>query len=97
MHNIGIYCIYLLIANIFSLIGVIMMWRLEKIGIFIYTIAELSTHFFHVDLGLPEQESNSYMGLIFGVLIDLVFIVMYFTNIKFMNKNNNNTFIQSGT
>src|SRR5688572_14933307 len=44
-HDFGMVCVYSLIANIFSLIGVIMMWRLEKIGFFIYAIAELATNF----------------------------------------------------
>ena len=94
MHNFGMLCVYMLIANIFSLIGVIMMWRLEKIGFFVYVIAELSTHFFKLDMG---EQSQSNAGLIFGIIIDLIFIGMYLVNLKYMNKKNNNTFIQSGS
>lgn len=97
MHSVGLYCVYLLIANVFSLIGVIMMWRLEKIGFIIYAIAELSTHFFRLDMGLNAEQKNTYAGLILGVTIDLAFIAMYFANIKYMNKKNNNTYSQSGS
>ena len=95
MHNFGMWCVYMIIATTFSLIGVIMMWRLEKIGFYIYVIAELSTHFFKLDVGNPE--SQSYSSLAFGMLIDLVFIFLYMRNLKYMNKKNNNTFIQSGS
>lgn len=41
-RQIGWFCVYGLLANIFSLIGVIMMWKLEKIGFYIYAVAELA-------------------------------------------------------
>lgn len=85
VHDFGMLCVYFLIANIFSLVGVIMMWRLEKIGFFIYAAAELSTHFFHLDMGM--QETKSYASTILGLLIDLAFIFMYYTNLKYMNRN----------
>lgn len=94
-HEFGMVCVYGLIATIFSLIGVIMMWRLEKIGFFIYAIAELSTNFFSMNMG--NDQEKSYVGTIFAIVIDLVFIILYFQNLKHMNKKNNNTFIQSGT
>ena len=72
------------------------MWRLEKIGFFIYVIAELSTNFLSLDIKGSEGTS-SMGGMIFSTVIDLVFIVMYFLNLKHMNKKNNNTFIQSGS
>jgi hypothetical protein len=85
-HAIGMVCIYGLIANIFSLTGVIMMWRYEKIGFFLYAIAELSSNFFSLDMDLGEQD-KSYGGTILSIIIDLVFIGMYFVNLKYMNKN----------
>jgi hypothetical protein len=94
-HKFGMMCVYCLIANIFSLVGVIMMWRLEKIGFFIYAIAELATNFFGMNLNTGEEKS--YGGQIFIIIIDLAFIVMYFLNLKYMNKKTNNTFIQSGS
>lgn len=95
-HEVGMICVYGLIATIFSLIGVIMMWRYEKIGFYLYAIAELSTNFFSLNLKTGEEE-KSYGGMIFFILIDLLFIAMYFVNLKYMNKQSNNTFIQSGS
>jgi len=94
IHSVGMWCVYILIATIFSLIGVIMMWRLEKIGFFVYAVAELSTNLFKLEMG---DSKNAYGGAIMGLIIDLVFIGMYFANLKYMNKKNGNTFIQSGT
>lgn len=94
-HQVGIICVYGLIANIFSLIGVIMMWKLEKMGFFLYAIAELATNFFSMNLDMGQQE-KSYGGMIFMILVDLVFITMYFVNLKYMVKNKNNDFVQSG-
>lgn len=95
-HEVGMICVYGLIANIFSLIGVIMMWRLEKMGFFLYAAAELVTNFFSLGLNMGEEE-RSYGGMIFMILVDLVFIALYFVNLKHMGKKNNNTFIQSGS
>lgn len=96
-YQFGMYCVYGLIATVFSLIGVIMMWRNEKIGFYLYVIAELSTNFFSLNIDMGEQE-KSYGGLIFSIVIDLIFIAMYFVNLKHMNKNTNtDTFVQSGS
>jgi len=84
-HQVGMTCIYNLIGNIVSLIGVIFMWRLNKIGFFIYTIAELAVNFFGMDVNSSEQLS-SHAGLIFMLLIDTVFIIMYAINLKHMGK-----------
>lgn len=94
LHNFGLICVYMLIATAFSLTGVIMMWRMEKMGFYIYVVAELSTHFFRMDSG--NQQETSYVGLIFGIAIDLIFIAMYFVNLKHMNKGNNTPLAESG-
>ena len=90
-HDFGMVCIYFLIANIFSLIGVIMMWRLQKAGFIIYAIAELVTNFFSIDTG----NEKSYGWMIFLILIDLAFIVMYFLNLKYMGKKRDTNTITS--
>ena len=84
-HEFGMTCVYNLIGNIVSLIGVIFMWRLNKIGFFIYAIAELAVNFFGVDVNTAEQ-SSSHAGLIFMFVIDTVFIVLYALNLKHMGK-----------
>jgi hypothetical protein len=82
-HEVGKLCLYNLFANIVSLIGVIMMWRLNKIGFFIYIAAELVTNFLGLNMGI-EGEAKSYGSIIFSVFIDLVFIIMYAINLKHM-------------
>jgi hypothetical protein len=82
-HEFGMICLYGLLATVFSLIGVIMMWRMDRVGFFIYSIAELSTNLFSMS---GETESRSYGGTIFMVLLDLVFIILYFTQVKFMKR-----------
>jgi hypothetical protein len=82
-HQVGMVSIYGLIANIFSLIGVIMMWRLDKIGFYLYVIAELGINFFSLNINTGE-EGPQYGSLIFSLLLDMVFIVMYYMNLKHM-------------
>lgn len=84
IHNVGMVCFYCLLANIVSLVGVIFMWRLEKTGFYIYAIAELSVNFFNVNV---EGAERSYAGLVLGIFLDLAFIVMYFVNLKYMNRS----------
>ena len=78
------FCLYAVIANIFTLIGAIMMWRMDKIGLIIYTVAELAMHFFTIEM--PGQNERSMGGLVFSVIIDLIFITLYFTQIKYFKK-----------
>lgn len=86
VHQFGMVCFYSLLTNIISLVGVILMWRLQKIGLIIYAIAEITSNFFSISLDANE-ETKSYSGLIFGIVIDLVFIGMYVANLKYMNRN----------
>ena len=83
-HDLGVSCAYNLIGNILSLIGVIMMWRLNKAGFFIYAFAELAVNFFGMDMNSSSGD-GSVSGKIFVIVIDLVFIVMYAVNLKYMN------------
>lgn len=87
-HEIGMWGLYLLILNIFSLVGAIMMWKLDKIGFFIYTVAELAANFIRLDLDIEGNDSG-YGGMIFFIVIDLIFIGMYFVNLNFINKSGN--------
>lgn len=85
-HEFGMLCIYSLILNIISLIGIIMMWRLNKIGFYIYVFAEITANFLSLNLNTGEQ-NQAYSGLVLPILIDLIFIGLYFMNLKHMNKN----------
>lgn len=84
-HAVGVYGIYALIANTLSLVGVILMWRLNKFGFFIYAVAEIAINFFSIDVAFGNQ-NKGYGGLIFSIFIDLAFIIMYAVNLKHMNK-----------
>ena len=79
-----------LFANIASLVGVIMMWRLNKIGFYIYAVAEFLTYFFGMNINGGASEGKSYGGTIFMIVLDLAFIAMYAVNLKYMNKSNPN-------
>lgn len=88
-HEVGLVCVYSLLSNIASLVGVILMWRLNKIGFFIYAVAELASNFFGAGMNFNGAETKSYGGLIFWIVVDIVFIIMYFLNLKHMNKPQN--------
>lgn len=87
IHEIGKISFICLLANIASLIGAIMMWRLNRIGFFIYAIAELATNFLGLDLNAGDGADKSYGMMIVTILIDIAFIVMYAIHLKYMNKN----------
>lgn len=84
-HEVGKLCLYNLLTNIASLVGVILMWRLNKIGFVIYIIAELATNFMGLDMNVEGADKSS-LSMIFSIAVDLVFIVMYALNLKYMNK-----------
>ena len=84
-HKVGKLCLYNLLTNIASLVGVILMWRLNKIGFVIYIIAELATNFMGLDMNVEGADKSS-LSMIFSIAVDFVFIVMYALNLKYMNK-----------
>lgn len=84
-HEVGKLCLYNLLTNIASLVGVILMWRLNKIGFFIYVVAELATNFMGLDMNIEGADKSS-LSMIFSIAVDLVFIVLYALNLKHMNK-----------
>lgn len=75
--------------NAASLVGAIMMWRLNKIGFFIYSVAELGVYLIGMNTVAQTEggQGGSIGGLVFKVIIDLAFIGMYAANLKAMNKN----------
>lgn len=87
MSEVSKVCFYFLLANIVSLIGVVMMWRMNRIGFFIYVVAELATNFFSLNVEIPNEQ-KSYMGLIFYLIIDIAFFMLYAMNLKPFRKSN---------
>jgi len=78
-------CVYNFGANALSLVGVIMMWRLNRTGFFIYAGAELAANFLALAVDFPGNDSFSG-SFFFNLIIDVVFIVMYALNLKQMKK-----------
>lgn len=89
-HEVGIVSLYALIATVFSLVGVVMMWRMERMGFFIYAVAELATNFFGMSSNITNQE-KSYGSTGFMIFLDLIFIILYFTQLKHMAKKPSHT------
>jgi hypothetical protein len=93
----GVSTIASLLAQIFSLIGVMMMWQLKKTGFYIYTIAELipygvtlilnGTKGYLAMAGMfgESMQSLFYIIMILAVLVDIGFIIMYAVNTKYMS------------
>ncbi|MGZ3900689.1 MAG: hypothetical protein ACXVNQ_09700 [Bacteroidia bacterium] len=90
VHQVGMVSLIGLLANIASLAGVIMMWKLNRIGFFIYVVAEIAVNFAGMDLNAGAEGEKSYGSLAFVLFMDAVFIVMYALNLKYMNKNRSN-------
>jgi hypothetical protein len=81
MAEVSKVCLFFLLANIVSLVGVMLMWRMNKMGFFIYVAAELVTNFINFNVEIPNEQ-KSYMGLIFYLIIDIAFFVLYAMNLK---------------
>ena len=62
-----------------SLFGAIQMWKLKKIGFHIYTVAQI------VLLIIPSIYSPSLEFPFLGLLITVLFIVLYAKNLKYMS------------
>lgn len=61
-----------------SLMGAILMWKLKKIGFHIYSVSQV------ILLIIPSIYIKSDNFPIFGILLTLLFILLYHKNIKFM-------------
>jgi uncharacterized Tic20 family protein len=82
--------------TLLSFLGVLMMWKLKRSGFYIYTIAELipyvvtllvSSKSANMLNSMPSTYKNiAIVFLIFMVLFDIAFIVMYGMNLKKMDK-----------
>lgn len=69
---------YLLVLYIINLFGAIQMFRLRKMGFFIYVVAQVLIWILPVVMGAPA------MSLIMPAIWTTLFIVLYATNLKFM-------------
>jgi hypothetical protein len=62
-----------------SLAGARQMWNMRKIGFHLYTVAQIFL------LILPVIMIESYQLPLLGVLLSSVFVLGYYSNLKFMN------------
>ena len=73
-----------------SFLGVMMMWKLNKKGFYIYAVAEILPYisYLFVDgskMAIPGLSPALMMvGLVFMILCDLVFVFLYSKNLKIM-------------
>lgn len=85
-----------IIYTLLSFMAVVMMWNFKKNGFYLYSIVEIIPYIslFFVSSksisipGLSSSSASSIMlfGTIVMILIDLVFVYLYFRNLKEMNK-----------
>lgn len=85
-----------IIFTLLSFMAVLMMWNFKKSGFYLYSVVEIlpyiSLFFLNtksiVIPGLSESSSASIMvfGTIFMILMDLLFVFLYYRNLKEMNK-----------
>lgn len=83
-----------LLYIILSFLGVIMMWNLNKIGFYIYSIAEILPYTAYLFLGknafgmansmVPGGATIAMIFIILMVIIDLVFVALYSRCLKEM-------------
>lgn len=85
-----------IIFTLLSFIAVLMMWNFKKSGFYLYSVVEILPYvsLFFVSTnsitipGLSASSSASIMvfGTIFMILMDLLFVFLYYRNLKEMNK-----------
>ncbi|MCA6442463.1 MAG: hypothetical protein IM600_03450 [Bacteroidetes bacterium] len=89
LKGVGMLGALTLIANLVSPMGVIQMWKLEMKGLIVYAVAEIAANFLSlfIDLGMPQEQKSSVAGIIFWIVIDSLFILAYYHNLKKINSN----------
>lgn len=80
--EVGKICLYYALFNIVSLVGAIMMWRINKAGLVLYAIAEIAVNFIGFGLTIAGQSTGFSMGTVLYIVIDVIFIVLYFVALK---------------
>jgi hypothetical protein len=83
-----------LVYTLLSFMGVLLMWNLSKKGFYIYAIAEILPYTSFIFMGKkslsmmgPPGANNSAIAmgiLIFMIVIDVVFVILYAKNLKEM-------------
>ncbi len=80
--EVGKICLYYTLFNIVSLVGAIMMWRINKAGLVLYAVAEIAVNFIGFGLTIAGKTTGFSMGTLIYIIIDCVFIALYFIALK---------------
>jgi hypothetical protein len=78
-----------LIIQLVALTGVFFMWKMKKLGFYVYLLAESFLYFeflyavFNLNLGV-QGAAGVGIEMIWPLPFDLAFIIMYATQLKFM-------------
>ena len=72
-----------LVCSLLCLYGALQMWKLRRMGFFVYCIGEITPAISAFFLGGGGLIGSA--GAIFGLLIAVVWIVLYAVNLKHMN------------
>jgi hypothetical protein len=83
-----------IIFQIISLLGVIQMFNLKRIGFYIYLAGELLPYIFFatmsekslIAMGGPGGKSGAILFITIMAVFDVAFIVMYALNLKYLKK-----------
>jgi len=82
-YGILVYVIVIL-SNIGCLIGVLLMWKLKKIGFYIYTVNEFLPIFVNLAfLGTIGGAFGSFT-IVVSLIFPIAFVIMYALNLKHM-------------
>jgi len=91
-QNSNIYCDVIDVIGAFvCLAGVIYMWKLMRIGYYIYIAGEIIPPIISVilygqpDIGSSPITSLNMIMLLVGLIIPIVFVIMYRINLKYMS------------
>ena len=74
-----------IVANLGCMLGVIMMWRLKRIGFYLYSFFEIFPVILTTILLGNVGGIFGQLGLVFAFIIPIAFIIMYAVNLKHMD------------
>lgn len=74
------YFLWLVLLNASSIIGVYLMWNLNSVGFHVYALSEI------ILLIVPEIYIPGRPFPFFDIMISLVFILLYFKNLKLVGR-----------
>jgi hypothetical protein len=73
------------LANFACMVGVIMMWKLKRIGFYLYSFFEIFPVILSTVLLGNLGGIFGQLGLVFAFIFPVAFIIMYAVNLKHMN------------